>query len=53
MDSVLAFDWLVENGFRVISINRPGYYGLNIKNVKSIELHAELVGSSHLQYLDT
>lgn len=42
LDSAVAFEWLTENGFRVISINRPGYYGLNVEDVSTIELHADI-----------
>lgn len=42
IDSVYAFDWLLENDFRVIAINRTGYYGLKIKEEDSIRKHAEI-----------
>lgn len=42
IDLVYAFDWLLENDYRVIAINRPGYYGLRIRDEDSIKQHAEL-----------
>lgn len=42
IDLIYAFDWLLENEYRVISINRPGYYGLKIKEDDSIRQHADI-----------
>lgn len=39
LDLVYAFDWLVQEGFRLISINRPGYFDLEVDVVDSIEGH--------------
>lgn len=41
IDSVYAFDWLLENNYRVISINRPGYYNTSIGRDDSIRQHAD------------
>ncbi|MCG8569251.1 MAG: alpha/beta hydrolase [Spirochaetes bacterium] len=42
IDSVYAFDWLIKEGFRVIAINRPGYFDLNVDTVDTIEGHADI-----------
>ncbi len=42
LDLVYAFDWLVQEGFRLISINRPGYFDLEVDVVDSIEGHADI-----------
>lgn len=41
-NSVYAFDWLLKEGFRLISINRPGYFDLEVDVVNSIEGHADI-----------
>ncbi|NEQ50429.1 MAG: alpha/beta hydrolase, partial [Leptolyngbya sp. SIO3F4] len=40
--SVHAFAWLARAGFRVIAINRPGYFDLPVDVVDSIEGHADI-----------
>ncbi|WMX13265.1 alpha/beta hydrolase [Aureispira sp. CCB-E] len=40
--SVHAFEWLVAEGFRVIAINRPGYFDLPIKDSYTLESHADI-----------
>lgn len=40
--SVQGFQWLAKEGFRVISINRPGYFDLPVEVVKDIEGHADI-----------
>ncbi len=42
IDSALAFDWLTQSGYRIISVNRPGYYNLSVAIVDSIEGHAKI-----------
>lgn len=42
IDSIYAFDWFVDHGFRMIAVNRPGYYNCKIENKGSIELHADI-----------
>lgn|GEM_PF-3444572 len=42
IDAVTAFDWLVERGYRIISINRPGYYNLPVDVANSIKEHAKI-----------
>ncbi|WP_456273304.1 alpha/beta fold hydrolase [Bacillus sp. AK031] len=42
IDSALAFDWLIQNGYRVLSINRPGYSKLSVNVVDSIKGHAKI-----------
>ena len=41
-ESALAFKWICEEGYRVISINRPGYFDLPTDIVGSIEEHADI-----------
>lgn len=36
-NSVLVFNWLINNGYRLISVNRPGYYNLSLNTVNGIE----------------
>ncbi len=36
-NSVLVFNWLINKGYRLISVNRPGYYNLPLKTVNSIK----------------
>ena len=40
--SVRAFRWLAERGYRVIAINRPGYFDLPVDVVDTIEGHADI-----------
>nr|WP_299339203.1 alpha/beta hydrolase [Allomuricauda sp.] len=40
--SVHSFEWLANSGFRVISINRPGYFDLPIHAAENFEEHAEI-----------
>lgn len=42
IDASLSFDWLVNSGYRVIAINRPGYYNLPVDVVDSIAEQAAL-----------
>jgi pimeloyl-ACP methyl ester carboxylesterase len=42
IDSVLALDLLFEQNYRVITIARPGYHGVPIKDNDSFERHAEI-----------
>ncbi|MCG8538809.1 MAG: alpha/beta hydrolase [Clostridia bacterium] len=42
IDLVYAFDWLTKKGYRLISVNRPGYYGLNVDVVDTLEGHADI-----------
>lgn len=42
IDCVLALDWITQSGYRVISVNRPGYYNLPLDVVDSIESHAKI-----------
>lgn len=41
-NSVYAFNWLAQAGYRVISINRPGYFDLPTDCVKALEGHADI-----------
>lgn len=41
-NSVLAFEWLAKKGFRLICINRPGYYDLPIDSTMNIDSHADI-----------
>ena len=43
--SVHAFSWLADAGFRVIAINRPGYYDLDVGVTGSIAEHADIYHS--------
>lgn len=51
IDLVHMLDWLVEKGFRVIAVNRPGYYDLPIEVADSIEEHAAIY-KAVVDYLD-
>ncbi len=42
IDLVEMFDWLVNAGYRIIAVNRPGYYDLPIDVVDSIAGHAAI-----------
>mgnify|MGYP001791186421 FL=1 len=42
IDLVEMFDWLVNAGYRMIAVNRPGYYDLPVDAVDSIEGHAAI-----------
>jgi len=42
IDLVHAFPWLTAAGFRVVSISRPGYYGVPIDARHDLESHADL-----------
>ena len=42
IDLVNMLDWLVDRGYRVIAVNRPGYYNMPINTVDSIEGHADI-----------
>ncbi len=37
-----AFYWLCDEGYRVLSINRPGYFDLPLDAANSIEEHADI-----------
>ncbi|BFP42558.1 hypothetical protein FGF1_34030 [Flavobacteriaceae bacterium GF1] len=41
-DAVQAFEWLAQEGFRVVAINRPGYYNLPLEPNYTIETHADI-----------
>ncbi len=41
-NSVFAFRWLANSGYRVISINRPGYFDLPVNATDTIEAHADI-----------
>ncbi|MGB0525492.1 MAG: alpha/beta fold hydrolase [Flammeovirgaceae bacterium] len=41
-NSVRAFEWLAQQGFRIISINRPGYFDLPIEAAATLEGHADI-----------
>ncbi len=41
-DSVRAFDWLAKKGFRLICVNRPGYYDLPIDSILALDAHADI-----------
>ncbi len=42
VSSVHGFRWLAQAGYRVICINRPGYYDLPVDIVNSFEGHADI-----------
>ncbi|MGD1839335.1 MAG: alpha/beta fold hydrolase [Thermonemataceae bacterium] len=42
IDLIAMFDWLLEAGYRLIAVNRPGYYDLPVDAVDSIEEHADI-----------
>jgi len=42
VDLVHAFPWLLEAGYRVIAISRPGYYGVPIQPTDDLTAHADL-----------
>ncbi len=42
IDIAAAFDWLMERGYRIIAVNRPGYYDMPVDVVDSIEGHAKI-----------
>lgn len=41
-NGVHAFEWLAKHGFRLISINRPGYYDMPLEKSKGFEEHARI-----------
>ncbi|WP_299363177.1 alpha/beta hydrolase [Winogradskyella sp.] len=41
-NGVHAFRWLADHGFRLISINRPGYYDMPLKETEGFEDHAAI-----------
>ena len=41
-EGALAFRWICDEGYRMISINRPGYYDMPLQVVDSIEGHADI-----------
>lgn len=41
-DLAYAFPWMVDAGFRVLSISRPGYYGVPIQPGQTLASHADL-----------
>ena len=41
-NSVRAFDWLAAKGFRLVSVNRPGYFDLPVDVVDDFEGHADI-----------
>lgn len=42
IDSVHAFPWLTDAGFRLIAIARPGYHGVPLSTATTLEAHADL-----------
>ncbi len=40
--AALAFKWICREGYRILSINRPGYYDLPLKRARSIAEHADI-----------
>ncbi len=40
--AALAFQWICNEGYRIISINRPGYYDLPLNIVDGVEEHADI-----------
>lgn len=42
IDLVNMLDWLTDAGYRIIAVNRPGYYGMPVDTVDSIEGHADI-----------
>lgn len=42
VDLVHAFPWLLEGRYRVLSISRPGYYGVPIQPQDDLRAHADL-----------
>ena len=42
IDSAMTFDWLIDAGYRIIAVNRPGYYNMPVDIVDSIEGHAKI-----------
>ncbi|WP_422081082.1 alpha/beta fold hydrolase [Ulvibacterium sp.] len=38
----IAFEWICDAGYRVLSINRPGYYDLPVNAASSIEEQADI-----------
>ncbi|KGX90257.1 hypothetical protein N781_08215 [Pontibacillus halophilus JSM 076056 = DSM 19796] len=42
IDYAYSFDWLLKEGFRIVAVNRPGYYGLPVDVAASIKEHADL-----------
>lgn len=41
-DLVYAFEWLAKEGYRLIAVNRPGYFDLPLDVADSIEDHAAI-----------
>lgn len=41
-DGVYAFEWLTRKGFRLISINRPGYHDMPLDKSVGFEEHARI-----------
>ncbi|MGD1890478.1 MAG: alpha/beta fold hydrolase [Cyclobacteriaceae bacterium] len=41
-NSVLGFEWLAKKGFRLICINRPGYYDLPIDTTTELSGHVDI-----------
>ena len=39
---VHAFEWLAQEGFRIISINRPGYFDFPIDSSHTLATHADI-----------
>ena len=42
IDFIYSLDWLLDAGYRIIAVNRPGYYDLPVEVVDSIEGHADI-----------
>ncbi len=40
--AALAFQWMCDEGYRILSVNRPGYYDLPLHQASSIEEHADI-----------
>lgn len=40
--AALAFEWMCNEGYRILSINRPGYYDLPLNTASSIAEHADI-----------
>jgi len=45
IDFIYSLDWLKEEGYRLIAVNRPGYYNLPIHVATSISEHADIYHS--------
>lgn len=45
IDFIYSLDWLKDKGYRIIAVNRPGYYNLSVDATPSISEHADVYHS--------